>query len=108
MHNSVAFEDIVDAPIIIPGIRTSFEMCDASRSRMEMRLDVEWRMTWNCGKWTSGLPPRRIIYRPHSRTAASNWYRIRTGTVIYVGYAAYERKYFSGLVGKLVCELFVE
>ena len=46
----MALEESVEAPMTIPGIRTSREMCKASRSRIVVCVAVEWRRSWCSGR----------------------------------------------------------
>jgi hypothetical protein len=43
---AVAFEERVDAPMTMPGMRTRWEIFVASRSRMEIWETEEWRSSW--------------------------------------------------------------
>jgi len=72
MCNVVAFDERVDAPITIPGIRTSLDIKLALRSRIGVRFALECRRTWHSGKELEALDPTMTMRRPHSFTAASN------------------------------------
>jgi hypothetical protein len=46
---AVDLDDSVEAPIMMPGIRTRCETCPAVRSRIESSEAVEWRRSWCSG-----------------------------------------------------------
>lgn len=53
MWRAVAFEERVDAPMMMPGMRTRRETYVASRSRIVVWDAVEWRRSWCSGSGIS-------------------------------------------------------
>ena len=50
MWRDVAFEERVEAPMTMPGMRTRRDICRASRSRMVVWEAVEWSISWWDGR----------------------------------------------------------
>lgn len=74
MCSAVAFEESVEAPITIPGIRTRWEMLVASRSRMDIWETEEWRRSWCSGNCrVLAFWEGKTIRWVHSLRAASNY-----------------------------------
>lgn len=48
----MALEDMTEAPMTIPGTRTSLEMVRELRSRIEVTWALEWRRSWWSGRLT--------------------------------------------------------
>jgi hypothetical protein len=49
MARAVDLEESVEAAMMMPGIRTSFETFAAFKSRMEIEEADEWRSSWCSG-----------------------------------------------------------
>lgn len=68
----MAFEDNTDAPMTMPGTRTSREMVRASRFRIDISPAEEWRRSWCSGRATSFVDGYTILC-VHFFRAASNY-----------------------------------
>lgn len=72
MWSAVAFEDKTEAPITIPGTRTSLEIVSASRFRIEISPAEEWRSSW-CSGMTTSLSEGYTMRWVHFFNALSNF-----------------------------------
>jgi len=109
MCSSVALEDMTEAPMTMPGTRTSLAIVIESRLRIETSSASEWRSSWWSGRSTLASCGKTIRWVHLLRADSNCGYDISVDHIGLrdVGFA-HEGDDLCRLRGKLVGELFVE